>query len=119
MDFQARRKLTKKSIGPIHLVLLILALFNLPQHVIERLRNPEAVVSLVEPFLWAGVFAALVFLVYAWRLHRQQLRLQRRLQDLDLVQLSRDGKVGLFLYLRSFRMGPPAGFQRDESLDDE
>src|SRR5262252_9455784 len=100
MDFEVlpRRKLTKKSIGPFSLVSLIAGLFIL----LSQLRFQFIVALLMDLVL---VLVASGFLVYGWRLRRQQRRLQQALQDLDLVQLTKDDKVGLFLYLRSFRMG--------------
>ena len=87
--FQAlpRRTLT---IGPFALVLLILG----------------ASIMLYTRTVYSDVLTVvIVFLIYLWKLPRQQRQLQQALQNLDLVQLTKDGKVGLFLYLRSFRLG--------------
>lgn len=51
------------------------------------------------------VMFGVVPLLYLWRLRRHQRRLQQALQNLNLMELTKDGKVGLFLYLRSFRLG--------------
>ena len=63
-----------------------------------RVQSPGGPVVLI-------VFSGFAFLVYCWRLRRRQRRLQRALQNLDLEHLTKDGKVRLFLYLRSFRLG--------------
>jgi hypothetical protein len=112
VDFQAlpRRRFKKKSIGLLTLVLLIPALlffsFNLYLAIMKDLgfAGPD---TRVENTGGTGLLfsSAIGFLIYCWKLRRQQRQLQQALRDLDLVRLTKDGKVELFLYLRSFRMG--------------
>src|SRR5262249_23264726 len=54
-----------------------------------------------------GLLLALAgaFGIYAWRLRRQQRTLQKALDGLDLDRLTGNGATGLYLYLRSFRLG--------------
>ena len=112
MDFQVipRRKFKKRSVNLLILILmissLIVVLGNLSLAVLDHFNLYYARF----PFQGTGfetsiTFPTIYFLFYVWRLRRHQRRLQRALHDFDLVQLTKDGKVGLFLYLRSFRLG--------------
>jgi hypothetical protein len=107
MDFQVlpHRKLKKRSISLIALFLLVPVLALVPFALLydpEEFSRPHSILpGLLGSLLGTGIG----FLVYVRRLHRQQLRLQQALRDFDLVQLTNEGKVGLFLYLRSFKMG--------------
>lgn len=104
MDFQVlpRRKFRKTTLGLVAFLVMSLTLISLLTGIIELLANPHA-----HPQFGSGLGYVIVigFLVYSWKLRRQQRELQQALQKLDLVRLTKDGKVGLFLFLRSFRLG--------------
>ena len=114
MDFQVlpRRRLQKKTIGLFSLfflfpVALLYVSLNLYMSLMRDFgfAGPETRDESFNAGAAGWLASGLAFLVYVWKLRRQQRRLQQALQDLDLVRLTKDGKVGLFLYLRSFRMG--------------
>ena len=108
MDFQVltRRRLKRKSLSLIAILGALLFAMQLYEMVLidlglARPRGPSGGGGIQA----AGAAALIGCLVYIWRLRRQQRRLQQALQNLDLRQLTNEGKFGLFLYLRSFRMG--------------
>lgn len=106
----ARRKFKKKSFHPLLLVLLIPSFLATLLALITALlidlglARPGTNITTPGP-AGAVLGAGIGFLIYGWRLRRQQFRLQQALRNLDVKQLTENGKLGLFLYLRSFRKG--------------
>ena len=104
------RNFRKKSASLLVLILFVPALLvilsGLGLAILKDLgyEDPNTPVSSGGP---AGVIliAGTAPLLYLWKLRRHQRRLQRALQDLNFIELTKDGRIGLFLYLRSFRFG--------------